>query len=76
MDLHDSTISVFSAGEGEGCIFTLEIPMMRKSSANPAPMDNMVGLSAMSRRASVDQEEAMASRRSESWRYMLRQLGE
>lgn len=42
---------------------------------NSSQMDVSCGLGALSRRASIDQEEALALRRSESWRYMLRQLG-
>ena len=59
-----------------GCAFTLEIPMQRKHYPhNSSQMDVNCGLGALSRRASIDQEEALALRRSESWRYMLRQLG-
>lgn len=59
-----------------GCAFTLEIPMQRKCYPhNSSQMDVSCGLGALSRRASIDQEEALALRRSESWRYMLRQLG-
>jgi signal transduction histidine kinase len=72
VDLHDSTISVYSAGEGRGCIFTLEIPMMRR---NPTP-DQPLGPGATSRRASGDQDEKFAFRKSERWRYLIRQLGE
>ena len=59
-----------------GCAFTLEIPMQRKHYPhNSSQMDVNCGLGALSRRASIDQVEALALRRSESWRYMLRQLG-
>jgi signal transduction histidine kinase len=72
VDLHDSTISVYSAGEGRGCVFTLEIPMQRR---NPTP-DQPLGPGATSRRASGDQDEMFALRKSEGWRYLMRQLGE
>ena len=68
----------FFSGEGEGSTFTIEIPMIRKSPSNHVLIIDGTGtecLGTLSRRASIDQEEALALRRSESWRFMLRQLG-
>ena len=64
---------MYFVGEGKGSVFTLEIPMLRKNAIQHTT--ESVALGALSRRASVDQEEALLLRRSESWRYMLRQLG-
>lgn len=37
IDMHDGEISVASGGEGQGCSFTVKIPMLRCSSLEPPP---------------------------------------
>jgi signal transduction histidine kinase/ActR/RegA family two-component response regulator len=45
VDLHSGTISVYSAGEGQGCSFTIEIPMQRSKRVGDSSPSNDVGIS-------------------------------